>query len=104
MREYLVPGAAISVVRDGRVEYLAGFGCANEARGIAVDPRQTVFHVARCPSPSSRSRQCSSRHARVVDLHTDVNRYLRGMQVPPGWDRPITLHDLLTHTADSRRA
>jgi CubicO group peptidase (beta-lactamase class C family) len=35
----------------------------------------------------------------AVDLHTDVNRYLRGMQVPANWNRPITLHDLLTHTA-----
>jgi CubicO group peptidase (beta-lactamase class C family) len=99
MREYLVPGAAISVVRDGRVEYLAGFGCANEARGIAVDPRQTVFHVASVSKPFVALAAVQLATRGVVDLHTDVNRYLRGMQVPPGWGRPITLHDLLTHTA-----
>jgi CubicO group peptidase (beta-lactamase class C family) len=99
MREHSVPGAAISVVRDGRVAYIAGFGCANEARGIAVDPRQTVFHVASVSKPFVALAAVQLATRGVVDLHTDVNRYLRGMQVAPGWDRPITLHDLLTHTA-----
>ena len=29
MREHGVPGAALSVVQDGRATYMAGYGCAN---------------------------------------------------------------------------
>ena len=46
MRDHGVPGTALSVVHDGQVVYVAGYGCANVGRGIAVDPRRTVFHVA----------------------------------------------------------
>ena len=99
MREHGVPGAAVSVVQDGRVTYMAGYGCANVGRSIAVDPRRTVFHVASVSKPFVALAAVQLATRGVVDLRTDVNRYLRGMQVAPGWDRPITLHDLLTHTA-----
>lgn len=99
MRTYMVPGAAIAIVRDGRVERLAGYGCANIARGVPVDPRTTVFHVASVSKPFVALAALQLAERGVVDLHTDVNRYLRGVQVPAGWGRPVTLHDLLTHTA-----
>jgi len=99
MREYDVPGAAIAVVRDGRVERLVGYGCANIARGIAVDPSRTVFHVASVSKPFVALAAVQLVEQGVVDAHADVNRYLTTMQVPAGWNRPVTLHDLLTHTA-----
>jgi CubicO group peptidase (beta-lactamase class C family) len=34
-----------------------------------------------------------------VDLHADVNRYLRRLQVPTTYPEPVTLAHLLTHTA-----
>lgn len=33
-----------------------------------------------------------------LDLDTDVNTYLKGVQIPPAFDQPITLKNLLTHT------
>lgn len=99
MRTYAVPGAALAIVRDGRVERLAGYGCANIARGVPVDPRTTVFHVASVSKPFVALAALQLAERGVVDLHADVNRYLRDVQVPAGWGRPITLHDLLTHTA-----
>ena len=99
MRQQLVPGAALAIVRDGRVERLAGYGCANIEQAVRVDPRTTVFHIASVSKPfvALASVQLAARG--TLDLEADVNRYLRGMQVPAGWNRPITLHDLLTHTA-----
>ncbi len=99
MKEFSVPGAAVAVVRDGRVEHLAGYGCANLERSVPVDPQVTVFHVASVSKPFVALAALRLAERRKVDLHADVNRYLRGMQVPTGWNRPVTLHDLLTHTA-----
>jgi len=99
MKQFSAPGTALAVVRDGRVEHLAGYGCANIERGVPVDPRLTVFHVASVSKPFVALAALRLAERGAVDLHTDVNRYLRGMQVPAGWNRPITLHDLLTHTA-----
>jgi CubicO group peptidase (beta-lactamase class C family) len=99
MREYAVPGAALAIVRDGKVEHLAGYGCANRARGIPVDPRTTVFHVASVSKPFVALAALTLVERGAIDLHADVNRYLTGVRVPAGWDRPVTIHDLLTHTA-----
>src|SRR6476469_3194541 len=99
MKQFSAPGAAIAVVRDGLVEHLAGYGCANIERGVPVDPRLTVFHVASVSKPFVALAALRLAERGAVDLHTDVNRYLRGMQVAAGWSRPVTLHDLLTHTA-----
>ena len=99
MHEHDVPGAAMAVVRDGRVERLVGYGCANIARGVAVDPSRTVFHVASVSKPFVALAAVQLAEQGVVDLRADVNRYLTTMQVPAGWNRPVTLHDLLTHTA-----
>jgi CubicO group peptidase (beta-lactamase class C family) len=99
MATHGVPGAAVVTVRHGRVEYLAGFGCANIAKGVSVDPRRTVFHVASVSKPFVALAVAQLADQGRVDLHADVNRYLRTMQVPSGWDRAVTLHDLLTHTA-----
>ena len=40
-----LPGAAIAVVKDGRVAYSRGFGMANLEYQIPNTP-QTIFHVA----------------------------------------------------------
>lgn len=99
MREFAVPGAALAIMRDGGVAYMAGYGCANLERTIPVHPQRTVFHVASVSKPfvALAALQVATRGA--IDLHADVNHYLRGLRVPSAWGRPVTLHDLLTHTA-----
>ena len=100
MHEYGVPGAALSVVRDGRVVAIAGYGCADLAREIAVHPERTVFHVASVSKPFVAFAAARLVASGKLDLYADVNRYLPDrVQVPAGWHRPITMHDLLTHTA-----
>ena len=99
MREHGVPGAAIAIVRDGAVDRIRGYGCANLARGVTVDARTTVFRVASVSKPFVATATLIAAERGLVDLRADVNRYLRDVHVPEGWNRPITLHDLLTHTA-----
>jgi CubicO group peptidase (beta-lactamase class C family) len=99
MSAYSVPGAAVAVVHEGRVDHLAGYGCANIERAVAVDPRTTVFHVASVSKPFVALAALQLAERGQIDLHADVNRYLRGVRVPAAWNRPVTLHDLLTHSA-----
>ena len=99
MNEYSVPGAALAVVRDGKIVQIRGYGCANLEKNVAVDPERTVFHVASVSKPFVSLAVAQLAAKGTLDLHADVNKYLRTMQVPNGWGKPITLHNLLTHTA-----
>ena len=99
LQQFDVPGAAIAVVRNGQVELLRGYGCANLQENVAVDPRRTVFKVASVSKPLVATAVLHLVESGAVDLRTDVNTYLKTVAVPHAFDRPITLHDLLTHTA-----
>lgn len=35
----------------------------------------------------------------VLDLDTDIDEYLDGVEIPAAYDEPVTLRDVLTHSA-----
>ena len=45
MSDYHIAGAAVSVVKDGRLFFAKGYGYADHEKGIPVDPEQTVFRI-----------------------------------------------------------
>ena len=45
VKEYQVPGAAIAVVRDGKVALLKGYGVRDVTKSGAVD-ENTIFQLA----------------------------------------------------------
>ena len=94
-----IPGAVLAVVRDGRVAFARGYGFANLERRIPVDAERTMFRVASVSKPFTATAALQLVEAGRLGLHDDVNRVLRHFQVPSTLARPVTLFDLLTHTA-----
>src|SRR3990172_4655164 len=45
MEERHIAGAAVSVVKDGKLFFAKGYGYADLKDGIPVDPEQTVFRI-----------------------------------------------------------
>jgi CubicO group peptidase (beta-lactamase class C family) len=45
MEEHHIPGAAVSVVKDGRLFFTKGYGYADLENKIPVDAEQTVFAI-----------------------------------------------------------
>ena len=45
MEEYHIAGAAISVVKDGRLLFTKGYGYADIEKGTPVDLEQTIFRI-----------------------------------------------------------
>ncbi len=45
MEEHHVPGAAVSVVKDGQLFFTKGYGFADLETKIPVDPEQTIFAI-----------------------------------------------------------
>lgn len=93
-----VPGVAVVVVKDGAILYQRGYGVADLARRTPVDPETTVFRVASVSKVLTATAVLQLADRGRVDLDADVNRYLRGFQVPATYPQPVTLSQLLTHT------
>ncbi len=98
LHEAGVAAGALIVVRDGRIKYSGGFGRESPG-GQPVDPARTVFRAASNSKPLVAAAVMQLVAQGRLDLHTDINRYLRLFKVPATFEAPVTLDALLTHSA-----
>jgi len=91
-------GAVVVIVSDGRIAFAKGYGFADFAGRTPVDPRRTLFRVGSNSKMFLWTAVMQLVEQGRLDLHTDVNRYLNGVQVPATFPQPITLEHLMTHT------
>lgn len=96
-----IPGAAVSVVADGRVLTSRGYGLADTGTesGTArpVDPADTLFRVGSVSKVVSATAVLQLLQEGRLDLDADVQQYLDfDLATPKG---TVTLRHLLTHTA-----
>jgi CubicO group peptidase (beta-lactamase class C family) len=98
MKEYHIAGAAISVVKDGKLFFAKGYGYADVENGIPVDPEQTIFRVGSVGKTLTWTAVMQLAEQGKLDLDADVNTYL-DFRIPDTYPEPITLKHLMTHTS-----
>jgi CubicO group peptidase (beta-lactamase class C family) len=98
MEEYHIAGAAVSVVKDGRLFFAKGYGYADLASRIPVDPAQTVFRIGSVTKLFTWTAVMQLAEQGKLDLDADINTYL-DFRIPDTYPGPITLKHLMTHTA-----
>ncbi|HKP28295.1 MAG TPA: serine hydrolase domain-containing protein [Gemmatimonadales bacterium] len=91
-------GAVIVVVEGGQVLLQKGYGYADVAAKRLVDPELTLFPVASISKTFTGTAVMQLVEQGKLDLDRDVNAYL-DFTIPPAFGAPITLRNLLTHTA-----
>lgn len=95
-----IPGAIVTVVAGGETVFSKGYGVADVDSSAPMDPEETGFYTASEAKLFTAAAALQLVEAGKLDLHTDVNEYLRDFSVPdryPG--SPVTLHHLLTYTS-----
>jgi len=98
MEEHHIAGAAVSVVKDGKLFFAKGYGYADLENGIPVDPEQTVFRIGSTTKLFTWTAVMQLVEQGKLDLEADINEYL-DFRIPDTYPQPITLRHLLTHTA-----
>lgn len=111
-----IPGAVALVARRGQLAYLESFGHLNPTEGTAMRP-DAIFRIASMTKPLTSLAIMMLLEQGQLALLDPVAKYLPELaqlkvgRVPPAADgsapqvvleplaRPITLHDLLRHTA-----
>jgi CubicO group peptidase (beta-lactamase class C family) len=92
-------GATISVVKDGALLLAKGYGYADVEKRVPVDPEQTLFRPGSTSKLFTWTAVMQLVEQGKLDLDADVNTYLKDFQLPQTYPEPITLRNLLTHTA-----
>lgn len=93
-----IPGAVVSVVRDGQVLFSKGYGFADLENQTPVDPQRTLFRAGSVAKLFVATAVMQLAEQGKLDLDADVNTYL-DFKIPATFPEAITIKNLLTHTA-----
>ncbi|HEX8415085.1 MAG TPA: serine hydrolase domain-containing protein, partial [Sphingomicrobium sp.] len=93
-----IPGAVVVVVSNGEVVTQRGYGYANVAKRTPVDPRATLFRPGSISKLFTWTAVMQMVEQGKLNLDADVNKYL-DFKIPPYQGKPITLRQIMTHTA-----
>ena len=95
MRESRAPGAAIAVVVGDRVAFARGYGATSTEGGVPVTPA-TLFRIGSTTKMFTGMTALRLAEAGRLSLARPIGEYAEGLGAAL---RPVTLHQLLTHTA-----
>ena len=98
METHHIAGATISVVKDGNLFFAKGYGSADIKYKKPVLAERTLFRIASISKLFTWTAVMQLVEQGKLDLNTDVNTYLKDVQIPPTFPQPITLTHLFTHT------
>src|SRR5215211_2518829 len=98
MERHHIAGAAVSVVKDGKLFFAKGYGYADLENGIPVDPERTIFRIGSVGKLFTWTAVMQLAEQGKLDLDADINTYL-DFRIPDTYPQPITLKHLMTHTA-----
>lgn len=94
------PGAAIGVVKDGKVIFSKGYGYSDANKKIPVNPKTTIFEYGSTGKLFVWTSVMKLVEEGKLDLNKDIKTYL-----PPEFSsklkykKPITMLNLMNHTA-----
>ena len=99
LEAYAIAGAAVAVVRDGKVLLAKGYGLADAEQRTPVSAEATLFRMASISKLFTWTAVMQLAEQDRLDLKRDVNFYLDTFRIPDTYSQPITLEHLMTHTA-----
>ncbi|MGA8090436.1 MAG: serine hydrolase domain-containing protein [Terracidiphilus sp.] len=93
-----IAGASVLVMKDGNVLLEKGYGYADIKSKKPVDPASTIFRLASISKLFTWVSVMQLEEQGKLNLDTDVNQDL-DFPIRPAFNKPITLRNLMTHTA-----
>lgn len=93
-----IAGAQVTVVKDGQLVTARGYGFADVEKRKPINPAATLFRPGSVSKLVTWTAVMQLVDEGKLDLDRDVNAYL-DFKIPPRDGQPVTLRQLLTHTA-----
>ncbi len=91
-------GAALVVVKDGKVLLKKGYGYSDVDKKVPVDPDRTVFRIASISKVITATAVMQLAEQGKLDLNQDIAAYTGDVQIPNVTGAPLTMKHLLTNS------
>ena len=98
LRQNDIAGAVISVVKDGQVLFTKGYGFSDVKRRTPVTTDATLFRIGSVSKTFTWTAVMQLVEQGKIDLDRDINAYL-DFTIPAPFGKPVTMKNVLTHTA-----
>jgi CubicO group peptidase (beta-lactamase class C family) len=92
------PGAAVAIVKNGRIIFTKGYGMADLDHDIPITP-QTVFNIASVSKQFTAFAIYLLESEGKISFEDDIKKYIREL---PNYGSTITIRHLLAHTSGLR--
>ena len=99
MEKLHVPGVTFSLVQNGELFFAKGYGYADLEQQIPVVADRTLFRVGSISKLFTATAIMQLVEKGLLNLDDDVNKYLPDFQIENNYPQPVTIANLLTHTA-----
>ena len=99
MQKEHIPGAAFIFVKNNQVFFKKGYGWANLDRKIPFSPDSTIFRIGSISKVFTADAILQLADRGKLNLHADVNLYLKQFKIPPTFPDSVTAAHLISHTA-----
>jgi CubicO group peptidase (beta-lactamase class C family) len=93
-----IAGAVIAVVKDGKIIFAKGYGFSDVEKRTPVTADATLFRPGSISKLFTWTSVMQLHEQGKLDFDKDVNEYL-DFKIPPAFGKPITLKNIMTHTA-----
>lgn len=93
-----IAGATFAIVKDGKIIFAQGYGYADLKTRAPVIADQTLFRPGSVSKLFTWTSVMQLVEQGKLNLDTDVNTYL-DFKIPEKFGKPITLRNIMTHTA-----
>jgi CubicO group peptidase (beta-lactamase class C family) len=98
LKDKHIAGATIAFVVDNKPFLAKGYGYADVETRRPVDPATSMFRIGSVSKLFTWTAVMRLAQEGKVDLDADVNKYLKGVQIPATYSEPVTLKHLMAHT------
>jgi CubicO group peptidase (beta-lactamase class C family) len=93
-----IAGAVVVIVKDNEVLLQKGYGYADVESRRPVDPERTLFRAGSVSKLVTDTAVMQLVEQGKIDLDAPIDDYL-DFEVPEAFGKPVTVRDLITHTA-----
>ncbi|MCB1190654.1 MAG: beta-lactamase family protein [Leptospiraceae bacterium] len=98
MEKYKIPGGVITIVKDGEVIVNNSFGYSDMENLYKFDQEYTLFPISHISTLITHIAILQLYKKEILDFYKPANNYLQKLKLGVFEGKPITIHDLLTHT------
>jgi CubicO group peptidase (beta-lactamase class C family) len=99
MEKQHVPGAVITVVKDGQIIFSKEYGYADLENKVPMTADKTLVRIASVSKLFTYTAMMQLYEQGKIDLKADVNKYLKGYSLKNEYSNSVTVEQLLTHTS-----